>query len=534
MKRAQRTIYVAAEPSRRQAVIYARVSSKEQEKEGFSIPAQLKLLKDYASTNGFAIAHEYVDVETAKQAGRAAFGEMVAYLSAHPSVRVMLAEKTDRLYRNLKDWVTVDELEVEIHFPKEGVVLSRDARSSEKFMHGIKVLMAKNYIDNLSEETRKGMTEKAEQGLWPSNAPLGYRNVTGTEGRKTIVPDESIAPIIRNLFEWYARGDISIREATKKARAAGLVFRKSRGRIPGSTVAKILRNRIYTGRFDWDGKTYQGRYQPIISGDLWEQVQDVLDGRIGRKSRTRKRDFAFSGLIECEACGCAIVGEIKKERYVYYHCTGYADKCSGTPSVCRRKHMREEALEQQFTAMLGRLHFDDEVLEWVRDALHASHAEERREHEEAIRRLEAECSRLDDRVHAMYADKLDGLIDAAFFQKMSNQWREEQDRFRRDIERHRNADRSYLSEGLALLELANNAQRLFAQQEPREKRRLLNFLLSNCTRNDGVLIASFRQPFDMLAETIAAVRSDTASKSGFGGETEKWLPEQDSNLRPFD
>ena len=131
----------------------------------------------------------------------------------------------------------------------------------------------------------------------------------------------------------------------------------------------------------------------------------------------------------------------------------------------------------------------------------------------------------------MYADKLDGLIDAAFFQKMSNQWREEQDRCRRDIERHRNADRSYLSEGVALLELANNAQRLFAKQEPREKRRLLNFLLSNCTWNDGVLTASFRQPFDMLAETITAVRSETASKSGFGGETEKWLPSRNSNLR---
>ena len=158
-------------------MIYARVSSKEQEKEGFSIPAQLKLLKEYAAAQGFAVAQEYVDVETAKQTGRAAFGEMVAYLKAHPSVRVMLVEKTDRLYRNLKDWVTVDELEVEIHFPKEGVVLSRESRSSEKFMHGIKVLMAKNYIDNLSEETRKGMQEKAEQGIWPTKTPLGYRNV---------------------------------------------------------------------------------------------------------------------------------------------------------------------------------------------------------------------------------------------------------------------------------------------------------------------------------------------------------------------
>src|SRR6516225_4953356 len=141
---------ISAASARKQAVIYARVSSKEQEKEGFSIPAQLKLLKEYAAMQGFAVAQEFVDVETAKQTGRAAFGEMIAYLKAHPTVRVLLVEKTDRLYRNLKDWVTVDDLDVEIHFAKEGVVLSRDSRSSEKFMHGIKVLMAKNYIDNLS------------------------------------------------------------------------------------------------------------------------------------------------------------------------------------------------------------------------------------------------------------------------------------------------------------------------------------------------------------------------------------------------
>ena len=166
----------------RQSVVYARVSSKEQEKEGFSIPAQLKLLRDYAAAQSLAVAQEYIDVETAKQTGRANFGEMIARLRAEPAIRVLLVEKTDRLYRNLKDWVTVDELDVEIHFVKEGVVLSRESRSSEKFMHGIKVLMAKNYIDNLSEEARKGMQEKAEQGIWPTKTPLGYRNVTGPDG----------------------------------------------------------------------------------------------------------------------------------------------------------------------------------------------------------------------------------------------------------------------------------------------------------------------------------------------------------------
>src|SRR5262245_42295977 len=92
MKRSTKPAIVA-NPTRRQAVIYARVSSKEQDKEGFSIPAQLKLLKEYAAANGFTIAQEYVDVETAKQTGRAAFGEMVSYLKAHPSVRIMLVEK---------------------------------------------------------------------------------------------------------------------------------------------------------------------------------------------------------------------------------------------------------------------------------------------------------------------------------------------------------------------------------------------------------------------------------------------------------
>jgi site-specific DNA recombinase len=452
MKKASKA---AADPERKQAVIYARVSSKEQEKEGFSIPAQLKLLKEYAAANSFAVAQEYVDVETAKQTGRAAFGEMVAYLKAHPSVRVMLVEKTDRLYRNLKDWVTVDELDVEIHFPKEGVVLSHESRSSEKFMHGIKVLMAKNYIDNLSEEARKGMQEKAEQGIWPTKTPLGYRNVTGPDGKKVIATDPAIAPLIVKLYEWYARGDISLKEAARKAHAAGLTYPRSGAKVPVSAVHTILRNRLYTGWFEWNGKLIQGKHEALVSVELWERVQGVIDGRFVKKSKRGRHDFAFSGLIACAQCGCAVVGEIKKQRYIYYHCTGYAEKCHGNPAYCRRKHVREEVLEAQFTELLGRLKFDDEVLEWVRDALHASHADERREQDNAIQRHQAEYKRLQDRINAMYVDKLDGVVEAAFFEKMSNQWREEQNFCLREIERHQQADQSFMDEGVQILELAS-------------------------------------------------------------------------------
>ena len=168
----------------------------------------------------------------------------------------------------------------------------------------------------------------------------------------------------------------------------------------------------------------------------------------------------------------------------------------------------------------------------MRDALHSSHTDERREHEDAIKRLEVEAQRLNDRIHAMYVDKLDGLVDTAFYEKMSNQWREEQARCQREIERHRNADKSYLEEGIALLDLAQNAQRLFAKQEPREKRRLLNFLLSNCTWEDGEVVATFRQPFDLLAKTVLADANKKAAGMVSNSLSENWLPGPDSNQRP--
>ncbi len=511
------------DPARKQAVIYARVSSKEQEKEGFSIPAQLKLLKEYAAAQGFKVAQEYVDVETAKATGRTAFGEMIEYLKAHPSIRALLVEKTDRLYRNLKDWVTVDELDVEMHFPKEGVVLSRESRSSEKFMHGIKVLMAKNYIDNLSEEARKGMQEKAEQGIWPTKTPLGYRNITGPDGKKIIAPDPAVAPIVSKLFEWYASGQYSLKVAAQMAREAGLVYRNNGKPVPVSTVHYILRTRLYTGWFEWNGKLIQGTHEPLVSVELWDRVQGVLSGRSAKKHRRMTHDFAFSGLITCAECGCAVVGEIKKQRYVYYHCTGYVDKCQGDRAPCRRKYVREEVLEQQFTDLLGRLKFDDEVLEWVRDALHASHADERREHEGAIKRLQTEYKRLQERINAMYVDKLDGIVDAAFFEKMSNQWRAEQNRCQREIDQHQKAEKSYMDEGIQILELARNAQRLFERQEPRQKRRLLNFLLSNCLWKGGEIVATFSQPFDLLAETTLIAASQKATGTMVSARNEIWL-----------
>jgi DNA invertase Pin-like site-specific DNA recombinase len=494
---------------RRPAVVYARVSSKDQEREGFSIPAQLELLRAYAGANGVVVGQEFVDVETAKAVGRTGFGEMIAFLKKRTTCRVVLVEKTDRLYRNLRDWVTIDELGLEVHLVKENVILSPDSRSHEKFMHGIKVLMAKNYIDNLSEEVRKGLHQKAREGMWPSFSPLGYRNVTGADGKKTMVPDPVLAPVVTRLFEQYATGRCSLKEIAHSARADGLIYRKSGNPVPTSTVHKILRNRTYSGDFDYNGVIYHGSYEPLVTPELWEEVQAVLDGRHAKRPKKRTHEFAFSGLVTCGHCGCAMVGEIKKGRYVYYHCTGYKGKCP-------EPYTREEVLEKAFTNLLKGISFSDEVLAWVTTALRESHRDERQFHTEAISKLQREHRRLQDRIDAMYTDKLDGRIDNEFFDRKAAEFRAQQCRLMRDIEAHQEANRSYIEESINLLEMAQKAHRLFESQPGSEKRKLLNFVLSNCRWKAGKLEAKYRQPFDLIASAALADRQGAASS---GSET---------------
>jgi len=497
------------------AVLYARVSSKEQEKDGFSIPAQQKLLRQYALDNGVSIAREFTDIETAKRSGRAGFSEMLSFLKRNSTFRAILVEKTDRLYRNLKDWVTIDDLDVEVHFVKEGVVLSSDSRSSEKFVHGIKVLMAKNYIDNLSEETRKGMLEKAEQGLWPSCAPLGYLNVDGPNGKRTISPDPALAPIIRKIFEWYATGEYSLAEVTRMAKGAGMVFRKTANAVPKATIHKILHNRIYTGDFDFDGRTYRGTYEPIVTTELWQQVQEIFQQRLGRRRQKQKHDFAFSGLIGCGHCGCSLVGELKKGKYVYYHCTGNKGKC-------QEPYVREEVLEAEFTKALKRLKFDADVLGWVKQALRQSHTDERQEHEQAIARLQAEQTKLQRRIDAMYEDKLDGVIDEALFKRKADESRAQQTKLAEQIERHQQANQNYIEDGTRLLDLANRAAEIFERQPATEKRKLLRFVVAHCGWKNGQLEFEYRKPFDLIAEFEQAektrkLKRPHSNRNGNGG-----------------
>lgn len=499
------------------AVMYARVSTAEQEKEGFSIPAQQKLMREYASQNEIGIAAEFVDVETAKRTGRPGFDEMLRYMKKYTSVRVVLVEKTDRLYRNLKDWVTVDGLDIEVHFVKENVVLSRDSRSSEKFMHGIKVLMAKNYIDNLSEETRKGMLEKAEQGIWPSFAPLGYANIVGPHGKKIIAVDPEAGPLVARVFEWFETGNYSLKEVAQKARSAGMRYRRTGKLIGTSSIHRILRSRIYTGSFEWLGKRYEGSHTPLTTFATWMNVQDILDGRSISNVHGNRHEFAYTGLMTCGHCGCAMTAEIKKGRYIYYHCSKFKARCP-------EPYIREEALDLMFAAKLRKLRLDDDVFKLIGKAIRESHADEIRERDERVSKLRGEADRLQYRLDTLYLDKIEGRVTSEFHDRVAATWREERDRCVRDLESLSIAEDDLIDDGIALVDFARTAHHRFESLPLSSKRRALNLVLSNCSFANGEITTSFRKPFDLLENKGDSDGGDLPPEGGMSPQTENLAP----------
>ncbi len=481
------------------AVVYARVSSKDQEREGFSIPAQLKLLREYARSRNFKIAQEFVDVETAKTTGRKKFGEMVRFLIENKGCRVLIVEKTDRLYRNFKDCVTLEDLEVEIHLAKEGQIISKEAKSQTKLAHGIQVVIARNFVENLKEEVRKGMRQKAEQGIYPSRPPMGYRN---NKVERTIEVDPARAPVAVRAFELYGTGEYSL-STLKKALATDFGISVARAELE-----KILKNRFYIGLFYWQGTLYNGTQTPLISRELFERVQDVFRGH--NRPKYRNREFAFAGLLKCAFDDCTVTAEIKKGKYTYYHCTGFRGKC-GLP------YFREEDLANRLGGILKDIHIPDEILDQLNKSLLGDRDREREVVQQERERLGRRLAEVRRRIDQAYVDKVDGKIPEEFWQRKSAEWQGQEQQILTAISALDGRSPEYLIDAARALELANKAYFLYLRQKPTEQAKLLRIVVSNCAVDAVNVYPTYRKPFDLIF---------TRAKK------EEWYARVDSNHRP--
>ena len=488
-----------------QAYIYGRVSSREQEREGYSIPAQRKLLVEYAATRSFDVIHVFVDIESAKNPGRKEFGNMVRLLQRQSECRIVLVEKTDRLYRNRTDALMFEELieghGVEVHLVKEGRVISKHSRSQDKFMHDIHVAVAKNYVENLKEEVKKGMREKAEQGFYPGRAPFGYRNNQMT--RSVDVRQEK-AEIVRRIFALYATGDHSL----SSVRAA--IVAETGVRINRSYLETMLKNPFYIGDFIWRGERYKGNHVPLISNEQFQWVQDVFAGH--HKPKYRKHSFAFAGFLRCAHDGCMVTTELQKGRYVYYRCSQGRGKCS-------LPYMREERVSEQLGELMKNIYVPETVARTIVDSLHSDVQGSEQRRKEQLAGLQQRLTAVRTRIDKIYEDKLDGAIDDEFWARKQTEYREQERALQASVAR---LSMPLKQENVLtverIFELANKAHYLYVTRNVAERGELLKSVLLNCATDGITLIPTYRKPFDLIFQRA---------------KSEEWSGRADLNCRPL-
>ena len=322
--------------------VYCRKSTESEERQVLSLEAQLAELQEFAAKEKLEIVASFQEAKTAKEPGRTVFAEMMSRIEKNEANGI-LAWHPDRLARNSIDGGQLVYLLdtgnlCDLKFP----TFWFENTPQGKFMLNIAFGQSKYYVDNLSENIKRGNRQKLRKGLWPAFAPLGYLNNRKTRG---IDPDPAKARMVRKAFELYATGDYTLKALANVLTKAGLRSYKDNV-LSVSSVQRMLQNPIYYGAIRFNGEAYQGVHEPIISKTTFDRVKQVMSNR-GKKKRKRQHDYAFTGFMQCGNCDCAVTAE-KQKGHVYYRCT----KKRG---VCDEKYLREELLAEQLQDMVQRV-----------------------------------------------------------------------------------------------------------------------------------------------------------------------------------
>lgn len=479
-------------------VLFARVSSREQEETGYSLPSQEKLLKEYSGRKDFRIAKKFSISESASgQYQRKTFNEMMEYIKRN-DIKIIVCEKVDRLTRNLKDAVMMndwldEEKERQIHFVKQNLVLHKDSKSDEKFRWDIEIVLARKYINNLSEEVKKGQMEKIRQGWLPTKPPMGFET-TGEKGHKIHIIDEEKAPFIKKMFELYATGNFSLKKLAKEM--AELGFRTRGGnKISKGRIAELLNDPFYFGKIRWNNEIYQGKQELLISKDLFDSAQQTLRSKTTPKYS--KHFYLFKGLINCNECDGRITWE-KQKGFIYGHCNG----CE------KRAWVKEPNIEKQILPLFQNLQIKSPRLtEWIRTALKDGHKEESEYHSNSLNSLKQKYEQIQKRLDNLYDDKLDEKIDKEFYERKFKQYSEEKDSILSSIKKHSDASNKYFELGMSIYDLSQKAPEIYQEATTEQKRQLMSLVFDNLFLIGKQLNYVYSKPFEILSEAVQATNS---------------------------
>jgi site-specific DNA recombinase len=480
-------------------VALARVSSREQEREGFSLEVQESALRAYAERKGGVIEPMFRVAETAsKREERKVFRELLDHCRTHAGeIAGVLFYKVDRAARNLFDYVELERLETEhgvpVHFVSQPSENTPAGRMQRRMLGNI----AAFYTEQQSQDVREGMLRRVQSGLFVGYAPFGYRNAR-VDGRGVIETHPERAAIVAQIFAWYAESRVTVDQIRERLLENEMYPGGWRGRFSRNKLYQMLSDRSYLGEVPFKGRWYPGVHEPLIDGATFARVQALLGGR-----QNRALDLLYGGkFMACGHCGRVVTGEqVQKSypgtgraaTYVYYRCVGY--RAAGHPRV----RLREAEVDAQVLRMFAGLRMEQESLRaWVVEMLKARQAAAFARGDEAIKRAQGDLDRARKESETLFQMRLGNEISPEVFRAKSAEIEGRIARLELQRGQHQKKDAEGKDLALKVFELSQTLTEKWVTSDAQTRRKLLQIVVSNVVLDGETLVFTLRKPFDML------------------------------------
>jgi DNA invertase Pin-like site-specific DNA recombinase len=387
--------------------IYARKSTDDTTRQVRSINDQLAEVRELADREHLEIADIFIERQTAKSPGRPMFNEMLSRIEKGEANGIM-AWHPDRLSRNPIDGGRIIYLVdtgkiVDLKFP----TFRFEPTAQGKFMLSIMLSQSKYYVDNLSENVKRGKRQKVKNGIWPAGAPVGYLNDRAT---RTIVPNPKSAPLIKKIFDLYATGDYTLKQVRETINGIGFTGKYGEPAAI-STIQNVLQNPIYYGLFRYNGELYEGKHEPIISKALFDKCQEVMRNK-SRPKKPKYKPFLYRGMIRCGECGGLITMEEQKGHH-YLRCTKKKGPCS-------QPYLREEKVAAQVSEQIRRVEIPNAWAEWFFEEIDRTRADETEASQKYREQLRQELALCDTRLARLTNAFLDQIVSGEEYKQTKN------------------------------------------------------------------------------------------------------------------
>jgi site-specific DNA recombinase len=339
-------------------VTYRRVSTKEQAEEGFSLDAQAKLLVTFGQGRGWTQGADYCDDGySGKDTNRPAFKRLLRDARTG-KFKYVVVHKLDRFSRNVVDTLTLfKELEA------MGVVVVSATEMFDfstpigRVLLTLLVAFAQWFLDNLSEETKKGKRERWEQGKYNgSSVPFGYTVAFQKDLGDGIPRPNEHHTVIEQAF-FLSRGGLSDSKVATELNRRQAAAPEGLGRWTKDTLTQILTNRFYIGEVQYKGEWREGEHKEyaLIDPRLFEEVQQIRKTRAyNRTGSKQERDYPLAGVLYCGKCGERFRAGLERGN------RHYRDMGRDRQTGCKQRRITAKRAEDEIGRILSELRLPDD------------------------------------------------------------------------------------------------------------------------------------------------------------------------------